>query len=202
VLCKCPTLMSVHLSFDTSIQNDDQFKQDLLDIFGGEQEPALSVKGRREYKEFRRAIAAAVASSKESRQNKVIGAKNELIFDLRNKKICQSIAENHAVVNKGIGRQDDDMLGNSPFILTRQLDNFSELQFSPIQGQYFRADKATSWQLSPKSECLICQKHRYVTVFFDRHNPQMNRNLIQIKDPDTIAKIRPLMDLIEGEESK
>jgi len=35
------------------------------------------------------------------------------------------------------------------------------------KDQYFEIDASEQWVLSDKSECYICQKHRYTLIFFD-----------------------------------
>lgn len=103
-LKSCPALISIHLSFDATIENGSQFKQDVLDIFGVEEKEVKTIKGTKQYDQFRKAIQKIPTNLVNQKGDQDIQAKNDLIFDLNNKKICKNIAKNHGAVSSGIGR--------------------------------------------------------------------------------------------------
>ena len=65
---------------------------------------------------------------------------------------------------------------------------------------YFEQDSSENWQLSDKSECFVCHKHRLAVIFYKNDtlfpNPlkapsgNPNEQLIEITDRDTVKKIR------------
>ena len=62
------------------------------------------MKGTKLYTQFRKAIQKVPTTLANLKGDRDIQAKNDLIFDLKNKKICKNIAKNHGAVAGGIGR--------------------------------------------------------------------------------------------------
>lgn len=84
----------------------------------------------------------------------------------------------------GIRRSDDVQ---DPFILTRKIGH-PELIFNDSEhcaSEYCQANALAKWQFYNSYECYVCQRHRYVQVFFKRQKVNYDYQLIknnQLKD--------------------
>lgn len=82
------------------------------------------------------------------------------------------------------------------FTLTRIL-NHPELIFNqnPIydtdpQFRFFRKDSQQHWKLSKADECLICDRHAFTAVFYERGTLAANVGLTEIDDPEMIKLLK------------
>jgi hypothetical protein len=65
----------------------------------------------------------------------------------------------------GVGRSEESNVDN--VILTRQV-NEPNLIFNQhkCRDSYYDVDSGFNWRLSDKSECFICQKSKFVMIFY------------------------------------
>lgn len=54
-------------------------------------------------------------------------------------------------------------------------------------------DAAERWQLSDRSECFVCEKHRYTCLFYNCE--EENPDFVEIKDPEMINQIKENLNI-------
>ena len=93
---------------------------------------------------------------------------------------------NTSQAREGVGRLSDGQFDQ--LVITRVV-NYPELVFNQrIKNdgrkftRFFQKDHAAKWKLSIKNECILCDKHKYLMVFYERGATAKNPGFIEIKD--------------------
>lgn len=82
------------------------------------------------------------------------------------------------------------------FTLTRIL-NHAELIFNQNPQhdadeahRFFQKDSQSHWRLSRAEECLVCDRHAFTTIFYERGTLAANVGLTEIDDPEVLKLLK------------
>ena len=76
------------------------------------------------------------------------------------------------MTNEGLGRLTDNQFDQ--LVLTRII-NYPELVYNQLcyndsnpKSRFFSKEFSSKWALSKSNECMLCDKHKFTLVFYER----------------------------------
>lgn len=101
-------------------------------------------------------------------------------------------------IHHGFGKSKGDY--SDAFVMSRIL-NHPELIFmnnpqflNGKQDQFFDKDEMSRWQLSKQNECFMCDRHKYVNIFYERGILSGNKGLTEIYDEEILGQLKANYD--------
>ena len=75
------------------------------------------------------------------------------------------------------------------------MTNQAELVFNQVKhiDMYFDEEASENWQLSEKGHCFVCNKHKFLVLFFDVNEPV--KGLKEIVEKDKIDLIKENLNI-------
>lgn len=95
---------------------------------------------------------------------------------------------------EGLGRTMTNF--NDTFVLSRILKH-PELIFKDLPSKtscnnsdYFEKDFASHWRLSEQNQCFLCDRYKYVAVFYERGVFAGNKGLVEVRDESIVKHLK------------
>ena len=89
---------------------------------------------------------------------------------------------------------------NDTFVVSRILKHpeliFKDIPytFSCEEETFFEKDFASRWRLSQQNQCFLCDRYKYVAVFYERGILSGNNGFVEVRDQSIIRHLKREFD--------